>query len=238
MLFWVLIIAVSVLAVGYILSSFTGVRNQRDQKRSASEIAFVSLVGASPLIAAFIYVQVGQPEALSPEFAEQSNDEITASTPEDDPAAQQQEMIEGMVAGLAERLAQDPDDVEGWRMLGRSYSALGRTVDAAAAYAEALQRAEEPALDDLRNYAGALVAISVQTGRALDVQTVSVLETLLSQSPDDPMALFYLGLAAREARENEKALDYWTRLKAVIPENAPIMNELDAMIAGVSNRSQ
>ncbi|MGH6915858.1 MAG: tetratricopeptide repeat protein, partial [Geminicoccales bacterium] len=30
-------------------------------------------------------------------------------------------MIRGMVAGLAERLDKQPDDAEGWRMLGRSY---------------------------------------------------------------------------------------------------------------------
>ena len=41
-------------------------------------------------------------------------------------AAEQQAMIEGMVAGLAARLEDSPDDREGWLKLARSYKVLGR----------------------------------------------------------------------------------------------------------------
>lgn len=40
------------------------------------------------------------------------------------------EQIEGMVAGLAARLGEQPDDPEGWLMLARSYMVLGRSDDA------------------------------------------------------------------------------------------------------------
>ena len=43
-------------------------------------------------------------------------------------------MIEAMVESLAARLAENPDDVQGWRRLARSYEVLGRTEDAAAAW--------------------------------------------------------------------------------------------------------
>ncbi len=36
-------------------------------------------------------------------------------------------MIESMVAGLDERLKQDPRDLDGWSRLVRSYHVLGRT---------------------------------------------------------------------------------------------------------------
>jgi cytochrome c-type biogenesis protein CcmH len=42
-----------------------------------------------------------------------------------------------MVARLAQKLASNPDDGEGWIMLARTYNALGRFGDAAAAYAKA-----------------------------------------------------------------------------------------------------
>ncbi len=48
------------------------------------------------------------------------------------------QMIEGMVAGLAERLEQNPDDLEGWLRLARSYTVLGRQGDAVNAYEKAL----------------------------------------------------------------------------------------------------
>jgi cytochrome c-type biogenesis protein CcmH len=49
-------------------------------------------------------------------------------------AEQQQAFIESMVARLASRLETTPDDVEGWRRLGRAYRTLGRTEAARAAF--------------------------------------------------------------------------------------------------------
>ena len=48
-------------------------------------------------------------------------------------------MIEGMVASLAERLKREPDDVEGWLRLIRSYAVLGRQDEAAEAARAALE---------------------------------------------------------------------------------------------------
>ena len=47
---------------------------------------------------------------------------------------QQEEMIRGMVGGLAERLKDRPDDLQGWQMLARSYGVLGERAKAAEAY--------------------------------------------------------------------------------------------------------
>lgn len=53
-------------------------------------------------------------------------------------------MIEGMVDGLAERLQAEPDDVEGWLRLIRSYVVLGRPNDASAAAKAALEGVGAP----------------------------------------------------------------------------------------------
>ncbi|MBX2855548.1 MAG: c-type cytochrome biogenesis protein CcmI [Rhodobacteraceae bacterium] len=45
-------------------------------------------------------------------------------------AEERQEMIEGMVGGLADRLKESPDDLNGWLRLLRSYRMLGREDDA------------------------------------------------------------------------------------------------------------
>ena len=47
--------------------------------------------------------------------------------------------IEAMVSGLAARLAENPDDAEGWRRLAISYGVLGREAEAAAAWRELLR---------------------------------------------------------------------------------------------------
>lgn len=63
-------------------------------------------------------------------------DDVTAAqemTPQD-----RRQMIEGMVAGLDEKLRANPDDLEGWQRLIRSYVVLGRPDDAKAALGRAL----------------------------------------------------------------------------------------------------
>ena len=50
------------------------------------------------------------------------------------------EQIRGMVGKLAARLARQPDDVEGWRMLARSYRVLGENAKAAEAARQVASR--------------------------------------------------------------------------------------------------
>lgn len=47
--------------------------------------------------------------------------------------------IEARVEALRQRLLADPDDGEGWKMLGRSMMAMGRLIEAVAAYSRAAQ---------------------------------------------------------------------------------------------------
>jgi cytochrome c-type biogenesis protein CcmH len=65
-------------------------------------------------------------------------------------------MIEGMVQRLADRLKQNPDDLDGWLRLGRAYQVLGRTKDAVDAYTQALRL--DPANDAAKHALAALKA--------------------------------------------------------------------------------
>ena len=53
------------------------------------------------------------------------------------PQAQRDEMIRGMVAQLAARLQSQPDDIDGWLRLGRSYSVMQERDKAVDAYERA-----------------------------------------------------------------------------------------------------
>ncbi len=81
-------------------------------------------------------------------------DDVTAAQqmmPED-----RRQMIEGMVAGLDEKLRANPDDVEGWQRLIRSYVVLGRADDAKAALARALAGLEGDKKDRVSAFAAEL----------------------------------------------------------------------------------
>lgn len=67
-------------------------------------------------------------------------------------------MIEGMVAQLAERMRDNPDDAAGWQRLIRSYSVLGRADDARAALRSGVEGlgAESSAAQELIGFAAGL----------------------------------------------------------------------------------
>lgn len=64
-----------------------------------------------------------------------TQDDVEAAAMMD--AASRQQMIDDMVEGLAARLAEDPDDLEGWLRLARSYVVLNRKDDAVQSLAKA-----------------------------------------------------------------------------------------------------
>ena len=68
-------------------------------------------------------------------------------------------MIDGMVAGLAAKLEDNPENLDGWVMLIRSYANLGRMDQAKDAYSAALAQfaGREAALAGIRSGAGSVV---------------------------------------------------------------------------------
>ncbi len=75
--------------------------------------------------------------AAAAEAAGPSASDVAAASSMSD--ADREKMIQGMVDGLAGRLKQTPDDVEGWRRLARAYTVLGRTDQAADAERQVLR---------------------------------------------------------------------------------------------------
>ena len=97
--------------------------------------------------------------APSPSAVAAAAQATTGAAPEERDA-----MINAMVERLAARLEQQPDDVEGWSRLGRSYMVLHRPDKAREAYARALQlRPDDPALKQAM--ADATAAASGQPSR-------------------------------------------------------------------------
>ena len=65
----------------------------------------------------------------------------------------------------------------------------------------------------------------------IGAELTAVLENLLQQNADGPLALFFLGRAAAQQGDNERAKSLWRRLQATVPDGAPFNASLDEMIA-------
>lgn len=231
MLFWALILLISlVCVVGVGAPLMRAVKTA--EGASPFRMIAIGAVAAAPIAAAALYMTVGAPYSLSPDFqtrlAVQQNapPSLETMTPEDRAA-----MVESMVSGLAARLQDNPNDTEGWRMLARSYGVLGQADDSAAAYRQLIARDPDATAEDWRNYATAMLAARGPGEGPYSEAFLGALEKLQEFNENDPLALFYLGLVARDENEPAKALDYWRRLEEIIPADAPITPQLQTLIA-------
>ncbi|HWJ34101.1 MAG TPA: hypothetical protein VNR70_02485 [Steroidobacteraceae bacterium] len=131
-----------------------------------------------------------------------------------------------MVGTLEAHLRDDPNDLKGWLMLGRSYVTLERLDDAILAYdhAHRLDAANPEAALGLGE------AMSLRAGGNITPAAAQLFEQALVQAPSSPKALLYGGFAAAARGDNATARSRWQALKDLHPP-AQLEQMLDARIA-------
>ena len=176
----------------------------------------------APLLAIGLYVVTGNPDGLSPEKRAPDGAAITA------------QQIAGMVDKLAARLKEKPDDAEGWVMLGRSYTVLGRHAEAVKAYEAAVQRLPDNA-QLLADYAGAMAM--AQGGQLLG-EPETIIARALKIDPHQPKVLAIAGTAAFEKKDYASAVAMWEKLQKLVPADSEYARSLGAGIAEARARAK
>jgi len=141
--------------------------------------------------------------------------------------AQQNQQIEKMVNRLAQRLKEEPNDANGWAMLGRSYKVLGEMVKSRDAYEKAYRL--EPA-----NNTYALDFIESQmfeTQGKASLESKELIARILEQDPENFKARFYHAIILAAAPETlNEAVSIWKNLLKESPKDAPWVPFLEKQI--------
>lgn len=160
-------------------------------------IAGVATLG----IATFaLYRVVGTPAALEPQAT-------TAGMPA---------TLDEAVAQLEAELKKQPNEPEGWRLLGKSYAALQRYGDAQKAFERAVQLLPTDA--DLLVEA-AQARLFANPERKLDAEAIALLDKAIAINPDHQRALWFVGLAQRQEGKHADAAKTWEPLLAKVDPN-------------------
>ena len=169
------------------------------------------------------YLLTGVPGLPDLPFASRSTNEAPATM-----------SVQDMVNGLAAKLQANPDDADGWIMLGRSYEVLGDNAQSADAYEharnlrpgdESVELAEAEALLSDRNVED-----------PLSDRILALLKSINLADPDQPLALWYLGFdAAHHGRLDEAKRD-WTHLLQVMPADANERQTVNDALATISGK--
>lgn len=182
-------------------------------------------VGLSvPLVAVSLYLLLGSPAGLDPT-------KVTA--PQDQAHAVTEEQIINMIGGLAQRLQNEPDNAEGWNMLARSYSALGRFGDAAAAYGRLVKLAPGDA-SLLADYADTL---AMSLNKSLQGEPEKLIARALVADPKNIKALGLSGSAAFERRDYQGAVTQWKKILLLVPPESDIARSTLSSIDEAQDRA-
>ena len=137
------------------------------------------------------------------------------------------DMIE-VVESLAQRLEENPDDLGGWRMLGRSYMSLNNYPKAVAAFERVVELENGQSAQGLVELGEAVIA--AEGGQNMSPKAMSLFENALAVEPNNQAALFWGGLVAVNRGDAALAADRWERLLGTNPP-ADIRDVIEQRIA-------
>lgn len=189
---------------------------------AAASLGRIALgLGAIIAVAATgLYAIMGRPELTQP---------VAQGTP---PAVASQVAtpanpdVDSMITGLKAKLAADPSDPEGWRMLGWSYLQTGRSAEAVDAYRRAIAIRPNDA-GYLSAFGEALVQ---QAGGGVTPEARETFATVNRLDPADPRARYFLAVAKGQAGDRRGALEDLVALLNSAPADAPWAPELRPIV--------
>ena len=176
-----------------------------------------------PLLAVPIYLHLGMPEMP------------------DRPLAQRQDVLEehaamarfeDMAERLASRLKAAPDDIQGWKLLARTFAVLERHGESAEAYRRAT--ALDPADGSLLSLLGE--ALIFEAKGEVTPEAVQVFDRVLLLDPMDAAARFYRALAFAQAGDAESAYEGWLALAKDASADVPWRDMLMANLESAAKR--
>ncbi|HWN11687.1 MAG TPA: c-type cytochrome biogenesis protein CcmI [Pyrinomonadaceae bacterium] len=203
---------------------------ENSKVRTAGRGPVYAIALGIPIIAVGFYYQVGTPNAIAGRgvaaFPVSNSSRAPAQSGAGAGAPMTRERMEANVAGLAQRLEQNPGDVNGWRMLARSYSNLGKYSEASDAYA----RATSLKVDDADLWADYALAKTMANSQQMQGEPMELVNKALKLDPENPKALQLSGGAAFQAKRYQEAVSLWERVLKKLPPESELAQALKTKI--------
>lgn len=172
-----------------------------------------------PVTAGALYLHLGNPAAIT---------QLTsAAAPPAVIDGQSAPALADLLPQMEERLSQQPDDIEGWRLLGRSYLSVGEFAKAGAAFQSAL------ALDDtdVPTLAQLAEAVAMTQQGDLSGEPLQYVTRANELDPDNEHALWLLSIARQQAGDHKAALKGFDKLAGMAGDNLEAQSTIEQMRA-------
>ena len=175
-----------------------------------------SLALAIPLLSFGLYFMVGTPVGIDPVLASQVGGDEQISS----------EKLQSMADQLRQRLVENPNNAEGWVMMGRIERALGQFDPADEAFKKSLALA---ANDDVRIERAEVLAQKNQGN--FEGEPWDIIQSVLKADPEPGNALLLAGSAAFSQGQFQDSLKYWDKVRGLLPASSP---DLPALVEAIN----
>jgi cytochrome c-type biogenesis protein CcmH len=162
---------------------------------------------AVPGVSLVIYGLIGAPGAPDRPLAERAG-ETQEAMPED---------VDAAITQLADKLIEDPDNLDGWLLLARSLAFRERYEEAATAFASAAALAPDD--DDIVISYGEALAFAA--GGKITPAAQQQFDLVLARNPKHEGARYFTGMKHVQAGDLQAAFDVWSALALDAPADAP-----------------
>lgn len=173
-----------------------------------------------PLGGIILYQNVGTPAAINLAAAKPQQ-----AAQEQPPHATGQGQMDALVTSLQQRMEQNPDDSEGWLILGRSLKTMQRYAEAQTALANANRLVPGNPMIMIELAEAGLFASGEPR---ISPEGRQLIESALAIDPDQQKGLWLMGMASAQNGDETQAIVYWQRL----------LGQLDPESGGASSVTQ
>lgn len=178
-----------------------------------------------PLTAVFLYMVIGDTRGLLPQAQLANATQMNRGSGSDSPAGH--DNFSSVLENLIARLEKNPEDIEGWVMLGRTYAIMERYAEASNTYAKLVELVpDNPQI--LSDYADVL---AMKNQGNLKGKPAELIYEALRIDPMYPKALALAGTVEFEQEKFEQAAAHWEKLLEVIPTDSQLAKSVKTSIA-------
>lgn len=186
--------------------------------------AVVFLVVLVPILSIAIYLELGEYRVIdNPQLAQ-------AAEPAQ--ALNQNMSIEEMLARVKQRLKDNPEDAQGWFIMGRTYLSMQNIDEAVTAF----QRTYDLVGDEPGVMFTLADALALQNNGSMTGEPTDLVRRGLEISPQDPTGLWLAGLAAEQRKEYKLAHVHWSDMLPLITEDVESSKEVRRLLGILEQR--
>lgn len=171
---------------------------------TADRITGLFIVLITPLAGILLYQAIGTPEAIKLQPAA-----VAQQSTQQQPHSEQQGQLDDLVAALQQRMTENPEDAEGWLILGRSLKSMQRYSESLTALSNAnrLLPGNPMVMIEL-----AETQLFASGQPQIGPESRELIESALQIDPQQQKGLWLMGMAAVQDEDYASAIVYWQKL--------------------------